>query len=297
MRKFILLLVFVVLAKMNFAQSVFAPIGSYFNYYLISHTGGFNGERTLYYTGDTIINTQNVKKICTASYVSCVCPNPPSYYSYCSNYLLERNDSLFEFFQDSLQLLYSFNMNVGDSIVFEPFPAPTDFRYILVLDSVGSIVMCGATREVLYYSKIQTSCPWIVMPYTVVRGIGPIDDYLFYQTNGCEMGADRYGFSCLNTGSCTFPSGNCVGQGLSIKENKQIEGYVSTISNGIHVSFSKALSGRIIISSIIGATIFNDQLLNTEYFECNTSQLAKGIYTFAINCNDGTNLAGKFIVE
>lgn len=297
MRKFLLLLVFIVLAKMNFAQSMFAPVGSYFNYYLISHTGGFSGERTLYYTGDTVINSQTVKKICTANYVHCVCPNPPIYTSFCYNYLLERNDSLFEFFQDSLQLLYTFNTNIGDSIVFEPYPAPSDFRYKLVLDSVGTIVMCGASRDVLYYSKIQGSCPWIVMPYTVVRGIGPIDDYLFYQTNGCEVGADRYGFTCLNTGTCAFPSGNCIGQALSIKENEQIKAYVSNISNGINVQFSEPISGTIIISNILGAIVFKDKLMDANHFEFSTAQLSKGIYSFAVIGTGRKNLSGKLIIE
>ncbi len=297
MRKIICAILFLVLAKVNFAQSVFAPVGSYFNYYLISHTGGFSGERTLYYAGDTVINAQTVKKICTANYVHCVCPNPPIYSSFCNNYLLERNDSLFEFFQDSMQLLYTFNTNIGDSIVFEPYPAPNDFRYKLVLDSVGTIVMCGASREVLYYSKIQGSCPWIIMPYTVVRGIGPIDDYLFYQTNGCEVGADRYGFTCLNTGTCTFPSGNCVGQAISIKEKKQTNAFVSTISNGINVRFSEPISGTIVISNILGSVEHREQMYDQNSFEYITNQLAKGIYLFTIHDAKGKNLSGKFVVE
>lgn len=297
MKRILLSILFLVLAKINFAQSVFAPVGSYFNYYLISHTGGFSGERTLYYMGDTVINAQTVKKICTANYVHCVCPNPPIYNSFCNNYLLERNDSLFEFFQDSLQLLYTFNTNIGDSIVFEPYPAPSDFRYKLVLDSVGTIVMCGASRDVLYYSKIQGSCPWITMPFTVVRGIGPIDDYLFYQTNGCEVGADRYGFTCLNTGTCTFPLGNCIGQALSIKENEQIKTYVSTSSNGINVRFSDPICGTIIIYDILGSVVYKEQLNYQSSVEYNTSQLAKGIYSFALKNNDGMCLSGKFIVE
>jgi hypothetical protein len=118
-----IIILFLFVFKLNFAQSIFVPLGSYYNFNYTSHDGGTTGIKTLYYTSDTIINTITYKKICTAINYHCICPNPPIYNSYCTEYLLERNDSLFQYFigNDTLQCLYTFNSNLGDSIVFDCF--------------------------------------------------------------------------------------------------------------------------------------------------------------------------------
>ncbi len=296
----ILLFVF----KLQYSQSIFVPLGSYYNYNFISHDGGTTGIKTLYYNSDTIINATTYKKICTAINYHCVCPNPPIYNSYCIEYLLERNDSLFQFFpyEDTLQCLYTFNSNIGDSIVFDSNPTNPNFRYKIVLDSIGSKFICGVNRQTLYYSKYQDLCPFISTPVTVVKGIGPIDDYLFSQTNGCDLGIGYFAFTCVNTGTCNYPTGNCINEPLAINENSDDGSniFVSNYPNGIKLHFSEPISGSISIRNMMGSIVFNTDLVNESSFNYFTNQLPNGMYLISINTPQkaGTSFfTGKFIVD
>lgn len=280
---------------MNFAQSVFAPVGSCWTYDYISHNGAYTGLKTLYYNSDTTINSTVYKRLCYSLYYHCVCPDPPIYQSGCMEYVLERNDSIFQYYpiEDSLQLLYAFNSNVGDSIVLNDFSP--GFRYKIVLDSIGNNFICGANRQVLYYTKYMQTC---TEPMAVVEGIGPIDNYLLAQGIGnCEMGMGTFYFNCVNIVTDTYPSGNCANQPFGIKENATLKYALTNTSNGIAIEFSEPLNGTIIISNILGGVEHREQLDDQSSFEFNTGQLAKGIYLFSIDGNSGVNLSGKFIVE
>lgn len=280
------------------------PLGSYYNYNYTSHDGGTTGIKTLYYSSDTIINTVSYKKICTAINYHCICPNPPIYNSYCVEYLLERNDSLFQYFigTDTLQCLYSFNSSIGDSIVFDSNPSNPNFRYKIVLDSIGSKFICGINRQTMYYTKYQDLCSSFSASVTVVKGIGAIDDYLFSQTNECEMGNGHYFFNCVNTGACNYPPGNCINEPLAIKENSDDGSniFISNNPNGIMVHFSEPLSGSIVIRNILGNLVFSADLVNEASFNYFTSQLAKGIYLISINTPQKTGTSfftDKFLVD
>ena len=304
MNTFRIIILFLFVFKLNFSQSIFVPLGSYFTYNYISHDGGTTGIKTLYYTSDTMINAISYKKICTAINYHCVCPNPPIYNSYCIDYLLERNDSLFQYFigDDILQCLYTFNSNIGDSIVFDSNPSNSNFRYKIVLDSVGSKFVCGVNQQTMYYSKYQDLCPSISTTVTIVKGIGPIDDYLFSQTNGCEVGNGHYSFNCVNTGTCNYPIGNCINEPLAIKQNSNSSSkiFISNNPNGIKVHFSEPVNGLLVIRNMMGNLVFSVDLVNEFSFDYFTNQLAKGIYLVSINRHQKTETSfftGKFLVD
>ena len=300
MRSLKITLVFLCILKMHFAQSIFVPLGSYYNYNFTSHDGGTTGIKTLYYTSDTIINTGSYKKICTAINYHCVCPNPPIYNSYCTEYLLERNDSLFQYFigADTIQCLYTFNSNIGDSIVFDSNPTNPNFRYKIVLDSIGTKFICGQNRQTMYYSKFQDLCPSVSTTVTVVKGIGPIDDYLFSQTNQCELGIGFFYFNCVNTGNCNYPSITCVNEPLGIKKNTQNEMnmFVSNDVYGIYVRFPEPLNGSIVIRNILGVVVFRIEVSNKVLLNISTSNLSKGVYLISVD-GDTKILTQKFIIE
>lgn len=302
MNGFKIAVIFLFLFKVNFSQSIFVAPGSYYNYNFVSHDGGTTGIKTLYYTSDTIISTVSYKKICTAINYHCSCPDPPIYSSYCNEYLLERNDSLFRYIvsTDTLQCLYTFNSIVGDSIVFDSAPTNPNFRYKIVLDSIGSLFICGINRPAMYYTKYQDMCLTTSTPVTIVKGIGPIDDYLFSQTNGCDLGIGIYTFNCVNTGDCNYPSSVCANVPLKLNEfsgsNPNI--FISYTPNGIQLSFQKPLNGSVIILNTTGAVIFNEKLINQSNFHFPTTQLTKGIYLISITPdNSGEVFAQKFVRE
>ena len=66
-----IIILFLFVFKLNFSQSIFVPLGSYYNYNFYSEDGGTTGIKTLYYTSDTMINTG------TCNYPSGNCINEP----------------------------------------------------------------------------------------------------------------------------------------------------------------------------------------------------------------------------
>jgi len=302
MKVFRIVALFVCLFKMSFSQSIFVPVGSYFSYNFISHDGGTSGIKTLYYTNDTIINSYFCKKICSAINYHCVCPTPPTYMSYCNEYIFERNDSLFQYFpfQDTLQCLYTFNSNIGDSIVFNSNPSNSSFRYKIVLDSVGTKFVCGQNRQTMYYTKYQAICPLVSNTVTVVKGIGPIDDYLFSQTNGCELGIGNYSFNCLSSPNCNYPSSTCVNEPLSVigMVRDKVKLVVTNQINGIRVQFSDYNTARIVLKNLLGATIFETSLVNQSILDIPTAQFPNGLYLISIIPNSRSeSLIQKVIIE
>lgn len=288
---------FLCLFKAGISQSIFAPVGSYFSYNFYSHDGGTTGIKTLYYTNDTIINSYSCKKICSAINYHCVCPTPPTYMSYCNEYISERNDSLFQYFpyQDTLQCLYTFSSNVGDSIVFNSNPPNPSFRYKIVLDSIGTKFICGQNRQAMYYTKYQDVCPLISNTVTVVKGIGPIDDYLFSQTNGCELGIGNYNFNCFNTGICSYPLSNCANEPLTVNEDllKNYTIYISNNFNGIQVHFPDISNAKVVVNNILGVTVFETTAVNQAILDISSSQLSPGVYLISIISNNRGELVSK----
>jgi hypothetical protein len=173
---------------------------------------------------------------------------------------------------------------------------------LIVLDSIGTKFICGENRQTMYYTKYQDICPFISTPATFVRGIGPIDDYLFSQTNECEMGNGHYYFNCVNTGTCNYPSVNCINEPLAIKENSNngSDVFISNNPYGIKVHFSEPVTGLLVIRNMMGSVVFIADLANESLFSYLTNQLAKGIYLISVNTpqKTGTSLfTGKFLVD
>lgn len=300
MNTFRLVVLFLLFFNINFSQSVFAPLGSFFSYNFYSHDGGTTGIKTLYYTKDTVINSYSCKQVCSAINYHCVCPTPPTYMSYCNEYLFERNDSLFQYFpfQDTLQCLYTFNSSVGDSIVFNSNPQSSSFRYKIVLDSIGTKFICGQNRQALYYTKYQDICPLNSSLVTVIRGIGPIDDYLFSQTNGCELGIGNYSFNCFNTGSCNYPSSVCFNEPLGVIENSSnsIELFVTNNRDGIRVHFSGVSNGKIILKNILGASVFETYIINQSFCDISSVQLSSGLYLVSLILDNNLETATRKVI-
>ncbi len=277
------------------AQSVFAPIGSTWNYTWYEHSGAYTGPKTLFYKGDTLISTITYKKIAAAYSYSCICPNP-QIGSYYYDYIYERNDSVFQAFPGGSQpmvLLYSFNQPIGDSIIFNP--GSPSFRYKLVLDSLKTQFICNQNRRVLFYSKYENGCTDSVR---VIEGIGPVNDYLFSQGIGnCELGLGSYVFNCANITTCIYPSGNCQSVPLSVSEtNTNFTFNVISLHKELIFSFAEKLTGEIKLLDVQGKNILSEKINATKEFNISTSDLKTGIYFVCVKSNKG-EFYRKIIIE
>jgi len=150
----------------------------------------------------------------------------------------------------------------------------------------------------LYYTKILDVCPWNNTVVKIAKGIGPVNDYLFSQSNHCELGLGAYSFSCLKIINTAYLDlSGCVNEPFSLKENIETKPNITYTTTGIIVNCSKPITGTILIYNIWGGIIHKAQLYDQRSFEYNTNQLAKGIYAFGISVGNGKHLSGKFIVE
>lgn len=196
----------------SIAQSVFAPIGTYWNY---GSADGNMGMKTLLYEKDTVIATYTCKKIKEWWYFSSGGP-PPNDSGSAIGYVYERNDSVFQYLpigSPTFQLLYSFNQTIGDSINLGG-------TLRLVLDSTTQITLCGTSRRVLYYSKIENAL-WCTTKdmVKVIEGLAYVSDYLFSQPPSCAVYDGRMNFECLNALGCIYSlyGGACTPLSLGLE--------------------------------------------------------------------------------
>ena len=215
----ILLTFFLLYNLIAFAQSGFAPLNSFWNYYYTSHDGGYAENWTIKVTQDTIIGGAEIKALTQfyqASYS--LPPYPPPYWQGSAPFgeLIFRNDSVFYFFGSSESFLYSFNMNVNDSILILTF-ADT---IVAVVDSLTTTLINGMNLKKWKLTKYCDSN--FFGEATIIENIGPIDDFLLWNKDGCPPGGGWWGFMCYSSSNLNYnlPCNPLI---LGIEPNNQIE--------------------------------------------------------------------------
>lgn len=265
-----IILLFSLITCTTFSQSSFAPIGTIWNYWFTAHNGGYSGQKSLAYEKDTIINSLDLKLIKSNWYYTIVQPMPPISGS-SKQYVFERNDSIFEFFSpDSLSLLYSFSMPIGDSINTNPSAGPATSYH---LDSIGQKNICANTYEVLHYTSFDRSYDFnCTRQTTVVKDLGPIDDYLFLDgVPNCQMSIGSYSLLCINTGVCVYPEGaDC----FYLKQQTQKPISVEIKYYNEKLIFAQLFTGTINILDTQGKEIKSLKLFNQTEVDLSEFQLS-----------------------
>lgn len=190
-RLFLVFMIFIYGSGNAIAQITFAPEGSFWRYDYGAHDGSYSKKYILKVVEDSVISSSNViKKVKRYGiYTSSFPPHPPvgTIDSTELGELRVRNDSVF-FNED---FVYSFIMNQGDTFFIN------SILYVVV--------------DTMYYSLINSNNlrTWELTKYcqsgqqiggtTIIEGIGPINDYLFWNTDGCPIGGGYYFFECYQS--------------------------------------------------------------------------------------------------
>jgi hypothetical protein len=196
MRKptYILLIILICHSFQLIGQSSYAPLGAFWNYGYSSHSGSQYSTWTIEVTNDTVINGTAIKTLTLFDKVW-VSWSPPPFvgtYSYPFGEIHFRNDSVFRLESGVENYLYSFDMKVGDSISIIPGSV-----YTAVVDSISYIILNNDTLKQWFLTKhCNTSYQESA---TIIENIGPVDDYLFWQVDGCLIGGGTYNFECYNS--------------------------------------------------------------------------------------------------
>ncbi|MBK8846715.1 MAG: T9SS type A sorting domain-containing protein [Bacteroidetes bacterium] len=145
-------------------------------------------------TGDTIVNNKFLQKVDSSKseIFDSLCLKPWIYIHTDSNKVFAGTDP------NSLNLLYDFTLNVGDSFTFNavtntPFPN----TYALAVDSVDTLILGGVPRKRIKFTRI----PFYQMyqdPIQWVQGIGDLT-YGFVLDYGFIVYANY-----VNTGNCAL---------------------------------------------------------------------------------------------
>ena len=201
MKKSILLTLFCLLCNFSLliSQISYAPIGSFWNYEFTGHSGTPNSSWTIEVTKDTLINGTTIKSLTLFEKVWTSWTPPPfvGTYSYPFGEIHYRNDSVFQYDSGVENYIYSFDMKVGDSIVIVPGSV-----YTAVVDSLGFIVVNNDTLKQWFLTKHCNNS--YQEPSTIIENIGPVDDYLFWQVDGCLIGGGTYNFECYNSSVLSY---------------------------------------------------------------------------------------------
>lgn len=189
------------LATTLFAQPRFAPLGARWNYTFHLHDGGLESEYEVRVTHDTLIGNTQVKTLTLFENVLFAMP-PHQFYARTETFgtLQYRNDSVT--ITNSLAgtegYLFDFEMVVGDSI---PMWAPGGTMYGIVT-AVDSMVVGAVTKQRWHLTKY---CDGVFMnDFQIVEGIGPIDEFLVYNHEGCQLGIGWWTMNCYSSDSLQY---------------------------------------------------------------------------------------------
>ena len=185
----------------SYSQTVFAPEGANWNYYYDGHNGGYSEDWCIKVINDTIENGYPTKYLERTSIVTMSFPPQTPVGTVNETYfgiLQDRNDSIFY----NNRFLYSFTMNIDDTITIDPmFP-----NLIAVVDTVYDTIVGG---NILSTWRLTKYCYDFGSYYEfgktqIIEDIGPINDYLLWNTDGCPIGGGWWTFQCYASSSLNY---------------------------------------------------------------------------------------------
>jgi hypothetical protein len=177
-----------------FSQTLFAPLGTHWNYTFHAHDGGLLSDYEIRVTHDTLIGNAQVKTLSALEVVTYAL-QPHQFYSDSSYFgtLTYRNDSVFmsNCTHGTNGYLFDFDMSVGDSI---PMWAPGGVMYGRVT-GVDSVLVGTVNRQRWHLDKFCDAAQ--LGTIEIIEGIGPVDDFLAYNHEGCQFGTGWWTFECF----------------------------------------------------------------------------------------------------
>lgn len=178
-------------------QSSFAPLNAFWNYGYGSHDGSLMSNWTIKVTQDTLINGFETKTLMKYydNWFSMPPNPPPTEGDEQFGTIQVRNDSVFYYyiFPFGEMFLFSFAMNTGDTIPISQSPQ----GLIAVVDTMYTIII---NNDTLKQWELTKYCDTTYFGNaTIVEKIGPIDDYLLWNQDGCPIGGGGWNFQCYSS--------------------------------------------------------------------------------------------------
>ena len=266
---------------------------------------GHNGEWRYAMRGDTSINGKSYKKI--YSIIDTTIMDLPYEQSTYYAAIREQNKRVYIIIHTSQeQLLYDFNLSIGDTITYyhslmgtEPYQITTD-TFSRVVTAIDSILLLDGKYRKRWALQNGKNCSH---PDVVVEGIGSINWYGLFNplvpaiiTNG-----DQFEFTCFKNNDTTLFIGNTLCHkcfcylltGIDNVEDKQIQIKISPnpTSGQFQIqanSHQLLANSQIEIYNVMGEKVYSKtQLPQSTQLTINLSAQAAGIYFLQLKTEQG----------
>lgn len=219
-------------------------------------------------------------------------------------YLQWKNDSVFRLIDNEVALLFNFNANIGDTLVFRkknPIDPACDSIGKGVVNSTGLQLIQGTNRKWISVTPVSGSV--VGLHGKIVEGIGPVEDYFFPEYIACVADANEGGpFRCIAENDQIIYNTDIVeycDYVKSILDEKAEEHIIfpNPAENEINIILEKNEKINISIFDISGKIIFNtyESTGETGIISIDVSDWVSGIYIIETK---GKNISrAKFVKE
>lgn len=286
--------------KTTFAQT-WCPAGAKWTY---SYTnGGEYGYVELLYTGDTVINSINCKKLKKTQYAKGYISSTVGVYNLGSEITYEQNGVVYIRTSNNFDTLYNFNALIGDRWdMIRVSPNCDVSSNITVLDT-GTIMINSIPLKFLAVNLHIASNLMSVSDYqdTIVETIGFTGSYFFpadycnAPLDGHEGGSFRcYSDNNFNTYKPHYP-GACdsITEISEIKKEALINTYPNPALDYITINIDKMFGevNRLELYNSFGQLV----LLPTQLLNIDIKELPKGLYFIKVANSRGIIAITKFL--
>lgn len=244
-------------------------------------------------TGDTIVGTDTLQTVSTERVLGEPNPTTINYYGYLFN---DSNIVYYGEDTDSMEILYDFNLNPGDSVIMKVgYGIHWGIDTVKVL-SVDTITLNGLDRKRINFEAFSYYCVQIGNyvfsdPGMIwVEGVGDVVYGLDLSGNGYNFIAD-WTLVCFTEG-LVETYGDC-NLGLAGNEFMDAALYPNPASDMLNVTLSHALSGSLSMYDSNGKLVLSNVLFSGKN-QLSLENLEPGLYYAVISSEQG-NFAKKVV--
>jgi hypothetical protein len=251
--------------------------------------------------GDTIILGTTYKKIYTLFDTTFTSPFSTYYAA-----IREQDKRIYTIIDNSNeQLLYDFNLLVGDTITYNYSLTPEIDSFSRVVTKIDSIILMDGTYRKRYYLDANWNC---YLNDTIVEGIGSISwKGLFNPLNSdiCTCG-DSYNFSCFKQNDTVLYMNNTFcnycfcGLGLSVTDiikniNIQVSPNPFTSHTTINVS-NGIRNATLTVYNLYGQQVKQIKNISQQTFTLHQDHLPSGLYYISLMQNNKIIATDKLVI-
>jgi hypothetical protein len=284
MKKLTLLFIWLLLTGSLFAQSNFAPDSAFWNYSYYQHNGYYISSETFMVESSTFadgVETKVLKNYYTGRRDSPT--SLPKEGVEPGGVLIRRNDSIFSGTINADHFLFGFNMNIGDTIHILSAPV-----MIAVVDTLYDTMINSLSLKKWKLTKYCNSS--VFQHITIVEDIGPIDDFLFWNIDGCIIGGGEWFFGCYSSDVIKYNE-PCIAVRLlsSIRNttNNTLRVFPNPTNDRVQLQMDKVYHDvSLKITDAYGKIVYTQLFNSFDKEEINLAELPSGNYMVQLSSKE-----------